>query len=74
MAKNGLHMHLLKGRKPLFYDENGYSQLNEVAIYFIGGRLIHTRDLCALANLSIRLYKRLVSEHGALGTNRLCNI
>jgi len=61
-AGNGLHvhMHLFKNGAPVFYDENGYSQLSETALYFIGGILRHVRALCAITNPSTNSYKRLV--------------
>ena len=66
-AGNGMHihMHLFKDGAPLFYDENGYSQLSETAIYFIGGVLTHIRALCALTNPSTNSYKRLVPGYEA---------
>lgn len=61
-AGNGMHVHMLlvKDGKPLFYDENGYSQLSDTAHYFIGGLLKHARSLCGLTNPSTNSYKRLV--------------
>jgi len=61
-AGNGLHvhMHLFKDGKPLFYDPDGYSQLSNTAMYFIGGILKHIRALCAFTNPSTNSYKRLV--------------
>ena len=61
-AGNGMHvhMHLFKNGKPLFYDENGYSQLSETAHHFMGGILSHARALCAFTNPSTNSYKRLV--------------
>ena len=61
-AGSGLHvhMHLFKDGKPLFYDENGYSGLSELALCFMGGLLKHARSLCAFTNPSTNSYKRLV--------------
>lgn len=61
-AGSGLHvhMHLFKDGKPLFYDENGYSQLSETAMYFIGGLLKHAASLCGFLDPSTNSYKRLV--------------
>ena len=61
-AGNGLHvhMHLFKNGEPLFYDPNGYSQLSDTALHFIGGILIHAQALCAFTNPSTNSYKRLV--------------
>ena len=66
-AGNGMHvhMHLFNDGKPLFYDENGYSQLSETALNFLGGILIHIRALCALTNPSTNSYKRLVPGYEA---------
>lgn len=61
-AGNGMHVHILlfKDGKPLFYDENGYSNLSQTALYFIGGLLKHVPSLCAFTNPSTNSYKRLV--------------
>ena len=69
-AGNGMHvhMHLFKNGKPLFYDPNGYSQLSETALFFIGGILKHVRALCGLTNPSTNSYKRLVPGYEAPGT------
>jgi len=66
-AGNGMHvhMHLFKEGKPLFYDENGYSQLSETALFFIGGLLTHAKALCAFTNPSTNSYKRLVPGYEA---------
>ena len=66
-AGNGLHvhMHLFKQGKPLFYDANGYSQLSDTALYFIGGLLTHANALCAFTNPSTNSYKRLVPGYEA---------
>ena len=66
-AGSGLHvhMHMFKGGKPLFYDEDGYSQLSETALYFIGGVLSHIGALCAFTNPSTNSYKRLVPGYEA---------
>lgn len=61
-AGNGMHVHMLlkKDGKPLFYDENGYSGLSEMAHWFIGGLLKHVPSLCAFTNPSTNSFKRLV--------------
>lgn len=61
-AGSGMHVHiwLWKDGKPLFYDENGYSQLSDTALYFIGGLLRHAASLCALTNPATNSFKRLV--------------
>jgi len=66
-AGNGMHVHiqLFKGGEPLFYDANGYSQLSETALWFIGGLLTHARALCAFTNPSTNSYKRLVPGYEA---------
>jgi len=66
-AGSGLHVHMLlrKDNQPIFYDENGYSGLSEVAHYFIGGLCKHARSLCAFTNPSTNSYKRLVPGYEA---------
>lgn len=66
-AGNGMHvhMHLFKDGKPLFYDENGYSQLSELAMNFMGGILKHIKALCAFTNPSTNSFKRLVPGYEA---------
>jgi len=61
-AGNGMHVHILlfKDGKPLFYDEKGYSQLSQTALYFIGGLLTHAASLCGFTNPSTNSFKRLV--------------
>ncbi len=66
-AGNGMHvhMHLFKDGKPLFYDANGYSQLSDTAMWFMGGLLKHAPALCALTNPSTNSYKRLMPGYEA---------
>ena len=61
-AGNGMHVHvlLMKDGKPVFSDDNGYSNLSETAHYFMGGLLKHIASLCALTNPSTNSFKRLV--------------
>lgn len=61
-AGSGMHVHiwLWKDGKPLFYDEKGYSNLSDTALYFIGGLLKHAASLCAITNPSTNSFKRLV--------------
>ncbi len=61
-AGSGMHVHMLlmKDGKPVFSDDNGYSNLSETAHYFMGGLLKHISSLCALTNPSTNSFKRLV--------------
>ena len=61
-AGNGMHVHILlkKDGKPVFSDDNGYSNLSETAHYFMGGLLKHIASLCAITNPSTNSFKRLV--------------
>lgn len=61
-AGSGMHVHMLlmKGDKPVFSDDKGYSHLSKTAHYFIGGLLKHIASLCALTNPSTNSFKRLV--------------
>ncbi len=66
-AGNGMHVHMLlmKGGEPIFYDEEGYSGLSQTAHYFIGGLLKHVASLCAFTNPSTNSFKRLVPGYEA---------
>lgn len=45
-------MQLFRDGQPIFYDENGYGQLSDTALWFIGGLLKHAASLCAITNPS----------------------
>ena len=66
-AGNGMHIHihLFKNGLPIFYDAEGYSQLSDTALFFIGGLLSHIPALCALTNPSTNSYKRLTPGYEA---------
>ena len=53
-AGSGMHVHmqLFRDGQPIFYDENGYGQLSDTALWFIGGLLKHAASLCAITNPS----------------------
>lgn len=54
------HMSLWKGGEPLFYDENGYGGLSDLARWFIGGILKHAPAILAFTNPTVNSYRRLV--------------
>ena len=59
---SGMHVHssLWKDGKPLFFDENGYGGLSDMARWYIGGLLAHAPSLVAFTNPSANSYHRLV--------------
>ena len=61
-AGSGLHVHqyLMRGKDNAFYEKGAYANLNQTAMYYIGGVLKHAAALCALTNPSTNSYKRLV--------------
>ncbi|GAA2827908.1 L-glutamine synthetase [Leucobacter komagatae] len=59
------HMSLWSNGEPLFYDENGYAGLSDMARWFIGGILKHAPSLLAFTNPTINSYRRLVKGYEA---------
>ncbi|MFR9722355.1 type I glutamate--ammonia ligase [Streptomyces sp. MS19] len=59
---SGMHVHqsLWSGGTPLFYDEQGYAGLSDMARYYIGGILKHAPSLLAFTNPTVNSYHRLV--------------
>ncbi|WP_329561374.1 type I glutamate--ammonia ligase [Streptomyces uncialis] len=59
---SGMHVHqsLWSGGVPLFYDEQGYAGLSDMARYYIGGILKHAPSLLAFTNPTVNSYHRLV--------------
>jgi glutamine synthetase len=64
---SGMHVHqsIFNGDSPLFYDKDGYANLSEMALYYIGGILHHAPALIALTNPSTNSFKRLVPGYEA---------
>ena len=59
---SGMHCHqsLWSGGEPLFYDEQGYAGLSDMARYYIGGLLKHAPAVLAFTNPTLNSYRRLV--------------
>ncbi len=64
---SGMHTHqsLWKDGKPLFYDEQGYGGLSDLARWYIGGLLEHAPSLLAFTNPTVNSYHRLVPGYEA---------
>ena len=59
------HMSLWNQGEPLFFDENGYAGLSDVARWYIGGLLTHAPALLAFTNPTTNSYRRLVPGYEA---------
>jgi len=59
---SGMHVHfqMFNEGQPIFFDENGYSQLSGTALWAISGILEHAAALTAFCCPSTNSYKRLV--------------
>jgi len=59
---SGMHVHssLWRGGQPLFYDEQGYGNLSDIARWYIGGLLKHAPAVLAFTNPTINSFHRLV--------------
>lgn len=64
---SGMHTHqsLWRNGENLFYDENGYALLSDMARYYIGGLLHHAPSLLAFTNPTTNSYRRLVPGYEA---------
>lgn len=64
---SGMHMNmsLFKNGENAFFDPDGYKQLSQDAMHYIGGLLKNVRSLAAVTNPTVNSYKRLVPGYEA---------
>ena len=64
----GMHTHssMWKGERNAFYDpDDDYAEISQMARYYIGGLLDHSRALCAIVAPTTNSYRRLVPGYEA---------
>ena len=59
------HQHLFKDDEPIFYDEDGYGGLSELALSYTAGLLKFASEITAFTNPSTNSFKRLVPGYEA---------
>ena len=64
---SGMHVHmsLWNQGETLFFDGNGYANLSQMALWYIGGILKHAPALLAFTNPTTNSYRRLVPGYEA---------
>lgn len=64
---NAMHCNqsLMKDGRNIFYDPDGYMELSETALYYIGGLMKHAKGIAAICNPTVNSYKRLVPGYEA---------
>ncbi len=64
---SGMHTHqsLWKDGQPLFFDPDGYAQLSQTALWYIGGILKHINALLGIVAPTTNSYRRLVPGYEA---------
>ena len=64
---SGMHVHnsLWQEGQALFYDDDGYAMLSEMALYYIGGVLKHSAALLAFCAPTTNSYRRLTPGYEA---------
>lgn len=63
---NGMHTHisLFRDEIPLFFEKEGYGNLSELALNYLGGVLFHAPSLISFTNSSTNSYKRIRPNSG----------
>ena len=65
---SGMHTHQslwTNGKNAFFNPDDSYAELSQLARYYIGGLLEHSRALCAITNPTTNSYRRLVPGYEA---------
>lgn len=66
-AGNGMHVHqfFTSEGENIFHSDDGYENLSQTALYYIGGLLYHADSICAFTNASTNSYRRMVPGYEA---------
>jgi len=63
--RNSMHIHqnLVKNGRNIFFDKEGKEILSQTALYYMGGILKYTKEMCIITNPTVNSYKRMLYKN-----------